>query len=215
MAWRKRRGAATADFGAVTTVIRRTSGAREILKHAYDATRNLPDRVLHRRRHLAARRRLSEAQPPRSILAVCHGNICRSPYLQAVLQRALPDIAVMSAGFVGSDRAVPEISVTLSAKRGLDLSRYRSRPLTQSTIGKADLVIVMDSDQARQLARMFPKSRGRVVIAGDLDPRFDASRGITDPWNRSKEVFEASFNRLDRCAATLVSVLQHPGRRVG
>ena len=185
-------------------------GARQVLKRAYDATRNLPDRVLHRRRHLAVQRRLSRAQRPRKILVVCHGNVCRSPYLQAVLQRALPELGVMSAGFFGSDRPVPQISVTLSAERGLDLSRYRSRPLTQSTIGNADLVIVMDSYQARQLARTFPIKRARIVIAGDLDPRFDVTRSITDPWNRSSDVFASSFDRLDRCAATLVSILQRP-----
>jgi protein-tyrosine phosphatase len=194
----------------VTTAARRTSGARQISKHAYDATRNLPDRVLDQRRHRAVQRRISRAQRPRKILVVCHGNICRSPYLQAVLRRALPDLVVTSAGFFGSDRAVPQISVTLGAKRGLDLSRYRSRPLTKSTVSNADLVIVMDSDQARQLARMFPINRARIVIAGDLDPRFDASRAITDPWNRSRDVFESSFDRLDRCAATLVGILQRP-----
>jgi protein-tyrosine phosphatase len=180
------------------------------VKRAYDGLRNLPDRVLHRRRHLAVQRRLSRVQRPRKILVVCHGNVCRSPYLHAVLQRALPEVAVTSAGFFGSDRAVPEISVTLSAKRGLDLSRYRSRPLTQSTVGNADLVIVMDSYQARELARMFAINRARIVIAGDLDPRFDASRSIADPWNRSSDAFESSFDRLDRCAATLVSILQRP-----
>lgn len=194
----------------MTSVARRTSGARGILKHAYDATRNLPDRVLHQRRHRAARRRISGAQRPRRILVVCYGNICRSPYLQAVLQRALPDMVVTSAGFVGSDRAVPQIAATLGAKRGLDLSRYRSRPLTKSKVSNADLVIVMDSDQARELSRLFPVSLARVVIAGDLDPRFDASRGIADPWNRSRDVFESSFDRLDRCAATLVRILQRP-----
>jgi protein-tyrosine-phosphatase len=68
----------------------------------------------------------------------------------------------------------------------------------------------MDSYQARQLARTFPINRARIVIAGDLDPRFDASRAITDPWNRSSDVFASSFDRLDRCAATLVSILQRP-----
>jgi protein-tyrosine-phosphatase len=127
-----------------------------------------------------------------------------------VLQRALPDLAVTSAGFFGSDRPVPEIALILSSERGLDLSGFRSRPLTQSTVGGADLVIVMDSYQARQFEKRFPTNRGRIVIAGDLDPRFDASRSITDPWNRSRDVFDASFDRLDRCAATLVSLLQRP-----
>jgi len=192
----------------VTGISRARLGARQLLRRAYDATRNLPDRVLHGRRHLNVKGLVSRGPRPRKILVVCHGNICRSPYLQAVLQRALPDLAVTSAGFFGSDRPVPEIALTLSAKRGLDLSGFRSRPLTQSTVGGADLVIVMDSYQARQFGSRFPINRGRIVIAGDLDPRFDASRSITDPWNRSRDVFEASFDRLDRCAATLVSILQ-------
>ena len=192
----------------MTDEIRRPPKVRRILKSAYHSARNLPDRILHRRRQREVRQRLSRGQRPREILVVCYGNVCRSPYLQAVLQRTLPDLAVRSAGFFGSDRAVPEISVALSAKRGLDLSRYRSRPLTQSTIGSADLVIVMDSYQARQIRRLFPRNRALIVVAGDLDPKFDSTRAIRDPWNLTSEVFESSFDRLDRCAATLVSILQ-------
>lgn len=178
------------------------------MNRVLDAVRNLPDRVLHRRRHLDVQRRLASLGRPKKILVVCHGNICRSPYLQAVLQRELPDISVFSAGFFGSDRPVPQISVAVSAKRGLDLSRYRSRPLTRATFDDADLVIVMDAEQARRVASLFPIRRGRVVIAGDLDPQFDRSRAIVDPFNQSTEVFESSFDRLDRCASTLVSVLR-------
>ena len=181
---------------------------RRVLKSAYRVTRNLPDRILHRRRHRDVQRRLSRGRRPGKILVVCYGNVCRSPYLQAVLQRALPDLAVLSAGFIGSDRPVPEISVALTAKRGLDLSGFRSRPLTQSALTGADLVIVMDPDQARQMERLFPANRAPVVVAGDLDPRFDATRAIQDPWNLPSDVFESSFNRLDRCAATLVSTLR-------
>ena len=187
-------------------------GTRRVLRYAYSVSRNLPDRLLHRRRHLAALQLLVRRPRPQRILVVCHGNICRSPYLQAVLQRALPEIAIMSAGFVGSGRPVPEFSVALAAKREVDLSSYRSRPLTGSLVRSADLIIVMDSFQARELARAFPVDRARIVIAGDLDPRFEGSRGITDPWNLPQEVFAAAFARLDRCAATLVGVLEHQGR---
>lgn len=190
----------------------RGAGGREFaptggLRRVYHAARSLYDRVLYPRRHLAVRRRLSNAQRPRRILVVCHGNLCRSPYLQAVLQRSLPDVAVTSAGFAGSDRAIPQISVAQSARRGLDLSRYRSQPITQSKISGADLVIVMDAEQARQVARMFRVKRERIVIAGDLEPMFEKSRAIRDPWNQSIEAFKSTFDRLDRCAATLVSLL--------
>jgi protein-tyrosine phosphatase len=181
---------------------------RRTLALAYHTTRRLYDRFLHPRRHLAALRRLANAKPVRRILVVCHGNICRSPYLEAVLQRGLPDAVITSAGFVGRDRPVPENSIAVSAQRGLDLSRHRSRPITQSKINDADLVIVMDAAQARQVARMFRVKRERIVIAGDLEPTFETGRAIRDPWKQSIEVFESSFDRLDRCAAMLVGALQ-------
>ncbi len=186
----------------------RTSRVRRIFKHAYEAARALPDRMLHERRHREVSRRLSSATRPRRILVVCHGNVCRSPYMQAVLQKSLPNLSVTSAGFFASDRAVPEIAVAIGARRGLDLSGYRSRPLTKSTVDAADLVVVMDAEQARHLARLFPVNRARIVVAGDLDPQFRGNRGIADPWNRTRHVFESSFDRLDRCASSLVRMLQ-------
>ena len=191
----------------VNGVSGRPVAARSALKRLYAATYGLLDRVLYPRRHRAVLRRLSNVQRPRRILVVCHGNLCRSPYLQAVLKRSLPEVVVTSAGFVGSGRAVPQISVALSAQRGLDLSRYRSQPITQSKVSEADLVIVMDAEQARQVARMFLVKRERIVIAGDLEPMFEKSRAIRDPWNQSAEVFKSTFDRLDSCGATLVSLL--------
>jgi len=65
----------------------------------------------------------------------------------------------------------------------------------------------MDPAQGRQVARMFRVKQARIVIAGDLEPSFETSRGIRDPWNQSIEAFTSTFDRLDRCAATLVSLL--------
>jgi protein-tyrosine phosphatase len=186
---------------------------RAALKAAYHSARNLPDRVLHSRRHAAVRRRLSRMCRPRSILVVCHGNVCRSPYLHAVLQRAFSDVAVSSAGFIGRDRPVPTLSLEVSARRGIDLSRFRSRALTLANVQWADLVIVMDPGQARYIERVFLGRPEKVVVAGDLDPAASPTRAIRDPWMQSVHVFESSFDRLDRCAATLVTVLSRGARR--
>lgn len=187
--------------------------ARSALIAAYQAARNLPDRILHHRRHVEARRRVSRMRRPRSILVVCHGNICRSPYLHAVLQRALPDIAVSSAGFIGRDRSVPILSLEVSARRGIDLSRFRSQPLTPEHVRRAELIIVMEPSQARYIERVFRVRPERLVIAGDLDPAVAPTRAIRDPWMKSLDVFESSFSRLDRCAATLSAAFtRSPGR---
>jgi len=144
---------------------------------------------------------------PRRVLVVCYGNICRSPYLEAVLKRAMPDVRVESAGFVGPGRVVPPFALTVSAQRGLDLSRFRSRQLVPAIVRDADIIVVMDAYQARYLERYFGVPRKRIVVAGDLDPLPSATRAIVDPWEQPMDVFVSSFNRLDRCAAALASLL--------
>ena len=174
---------------------------------------NLPDRLLHKRRHRAAVRAVSLLGRPQTILVVCHGNICRSPYMEAVLQRALPDIKVTSAGFVGPGRPVPPFSLDVSAKRGLDLSGFRSRPLVPAAVREMDLVVVMDERQARYVASYLGASPERIVLAGDLDPRPGRTRSIEDPWQQPMEAYVSAFDRLDRCAASLVLNLRRSNRR--
>lgn len=184
------------------------STGRSALKRVYRALRGFPDRLLHRQRYRAASQRLSAMSRPRSILVVCHGNICRSPYLEAVLQRALPDVRVTSAGIVAPGRPVPPFSLSVSAQRGLDLSGFRSRPLAPETVRDVDLVIVMDGQQASYVTAYFGVPPSRVVVAGDLDSRPSRSRAIEDPWQQPIDVFVSSFDRLDRCAATVVKRLR-------
>jgi protein-tyrosine phosphatase len=138
---------------------------------------------------------------------VCHGNICRSPYLEAVLKRALPDLTVTSAGFVGPGRPVPPFSLAVSARRGLDLSEFRSRPLVPTTVRDADLVIVMDARQAHYISAHLGVAPRRIMVAGDLDPIPGTTRAIEDPWRQPIDAYVAAFDRLDRCAATLVRYL--------
>jgi protein-tyrosine phosphatase len=189
---------------------------RRVAKRIYQIIRGLPDRVLHERRHRLLARRLRDSPRPRSILVVCYGNICRSPYLEAVLQRALPDVRVSSAGFLRADRPVPEYSLMASRRRGLDLSLFRSRTITRELTDLADLVITMDAYQARRLIHALRVPPARVIIAGDLDDEGADPRAIRDPFQQSLEIFESTFDRIDRCAATLVALLDGAGRgRVG
>ncbi len=182
------------------------------VKAAYTQLRYMPYRMLHRRRHADVREKLRGLGDVRSILVVCYANVCRSPYLQAILGRELPAVNVISAGLAVSYRPVPPHALLLAAKRGLDLSAFRSRPLSRVNARGFDLVIVMDSAQRSHVARVSGVSPSRIIVAGDLDPEPSATRAIADPWGKSLEAFADSFDRLDRCAATISAVIQHSQR---
>jgi len=190
-------------------VARRTVvAASDAVTSIWDSVRRAHARALHPIRHFAVCRRLSTAGRPRRILVVCNGNVCRSPYLQAVLKRSLPGIDIASAGFASAGRRVPPLALALGYQRGVDLAGHQSRIVSQSIISGSDIVIVMDAYQARRLSISFRLDSSKIVVAPDLAQRFEGARTIRDPWNGSAEAFESAFNHLDRCAATLVGLLR-------
>src|SRR5262244_3858203 len=91
------------------------------------AARHAPERLLHRVRRRSARATLKRARP-RSLLVICHGNICRSPFAEVFLKRLLDasGTEVTSAGFIGPGRTPPQEAIGEAARRGEDLSSHRS-----------------------------------------------------------------------------------------
>lgn len=96
-----------------------------------------------------------------SILVVCTGNICRSPYIEARLAEELAGthIAVSSAGtqaVVGSDMD-PQSRALLEA-RGVAVPAFTARQLTADLIAGADLVIAATREHLAQVAQTHPKA---------------------------------------------------------
>lgn len=171
--------------------------------------RHAPDQILHPLRRSATLRALRALQLPRTILVVCHGNICRSPFAAGVLARALGPrrTLVASAGFVGPGRGTPPHGITAAARRDIDLSPHRSQLLTPVLVAAAHLVVVMDVQQQRRVCERFGRVRSEVIVLGDLDPQPIATRAIHDPVDQPLEAFEESYARIERCADTLVAEL--------
>lgn len=171
----------------------------------------LPERTLHPLRRRAARARLS-ARAVRSVLFVCHGNVCRSPYAAYAFARALPArvadrIEVRSAGFVGPDRPPPAQALAAGERRGLDMREHRSQLLSPELTGGADLIVVVSAEQARAVRTRWGRPGLEVLILGDLDPLTTSRRTIADPWNQDARAFDASYDRIDRCISELVSLV--------
>jgi len=166
-------------------------------------------RMLHAVRRRWVHARLRRLPAPSTILFVCRGNLCRSPYAAAVFA-ALVDHGeplVESAGFLRTTRPAPPLAQRVARKRGADLSGHRSTSLTRAHVARASLIVVMEPSQARLLRLCFGALRAPVVVLGDLDPAAATQRDIQDPMDRSESVFDASFERIDRCVRALASAL--------
>jgi protein-tyrosine phosphatase len=171
--------------------------------------RRTPERLLHPLRRRKALEALRRRPRPKTLLAVCHGNICRSPVAGALLGRELAalGIAVQSAGFIGFNRPPPPEAMAAAQRHNVNLSDHRSRLVTADLVRAADLIVVMDTAQQRLLYERFGRSLRDVVVLGDFDPGPVETRTIRDPVDQSGEVFEQVYERIARCVRELAGVL--------
>ena len=181
-----------------------------MVPHLLTRVRQAPDRLLHSVRRRAALSMVADRRRPASVLVVCHGNICRSPFAAAALRKALAGTAieVASGGFIGPDRRPPAEAVLVAARCGIDLSGHRSRLLVRDLVLGAGLVVVMDPDQRRAVCERFGPYPRDVLVLGDLDPEPVESRGIRDPVDQPAEVFADVYARLERCVGALAAALK-------
>jgi protein-tyrosine phosphatase len=128
------------------------------------------------------------------ILALCIGNICRSPLAEAMLAREFPDKKVWSAGLgaLVGEPADP-LSVALASEQGLDLSRHRARQVNGLMCQRADLILVMEHRQRVELERRYPQVRGKVFKLSELD--------IDDPFRLARPAFETAYADIARGVA--------------
>lgn len=178
--------------------------------------RRVVERVLHPLYRWRARAALRRRAQMRSLLVVCHGNICRSPFGAALLARHLASagVRVRSAGFVGPDRACPENALVAAARWGADLSEHRSTLLMPDLVRAADLILVMDPAQGRMICERFGRSPRAIVALGDLDPAPLQVRAVRDPVEQGTDAFLDSYSRIERCVAHLVRTLATEAGRV-
>ena len=166
--------------------------------------RGVPHRVLRRlcrHRALKALRR----RPFTSLLVVCRGNICRSPFAAALLRRELSRkrVRVDSGGFTPPGRQPPPEAVAAATRHGVDLSGHRSQRVTADSVRAADLIVVMDLTQRYEICVRFGRTEQGVLVLGDLDPQPMETRRIHDPVRQPLAVFEQTYARIERCVREL------------
>jgi protein-tyrosine-phosphatase len=185
------------------------------------AIRRWPERRLHPLRRRRARRRLSEAAAPDSVLFICLGNICRSPFAAELARSAfqaqgLDAFSVSSAGFIGPDRPTPDFGLQAARAHGVDLSRHRSSLVRPETVREgAQWIVIMDSSHGKRLVRDFGAATEQLLHLGDLDPEPIQRRTIPDPFDQSPQVFEACYARISRCLDTFLEATRGWDRTPG
>lgn len=176
--------------------------------------RHAPDRLLHSLRRRGVRAELARRPAPDSVLVICYGNICRSPFAAGLLRARLADtgVRVESAGFFGPGRRSPDTAVAAARAWHVDLRPHRSQLLVPELVRAADILIVMDAQQRRAVCDNFGCRPRDVFLLGDCDPEPIRTRAVLDPMDRPLAVYEEVYARIERCVAVLGGALRNGAR---
>ena len=148
------------------------------------------------------------------IMFVCHGNICRSPMAEFVMKKLVRE-AGLEAGFViaSSATSTEEIGNPVYPPAREELKRHGiscagkyAVQLRKSDYEKYDLFLVMDSNNMRNISRIFPSDPEHKVhklleFAGRSDD-------VADPWYTRR--FEIAYNDIyEGCEGLLQHLLEN------
>lgn len=147
-----------------------------------------------------------------NILFVCHGNICRSPMAEFVMKalvsrRGLSSEIHIASAATSTEELGNDMHYGSKAKLrevGIPFSRRQARQITRRDYEQYDYIIVMDSNNLRNLMRMIGHDKqGKVYKLLDFTDR--CGQDIADPWYTGN--FDATYSDISQGCAGLLDRL--------
>lgn len=146
------------------------------------------------------------------ILAVCLGNICRSPAAEAALREAAAEagiaIDVDSAGtgpwHVGNP---PHHQIRAAGRRvGLTVEGSGRQVRSAPDLESYDLILAMDRSNLADLRRMAPHLADRMHLFRSFDPAADGDE-VPDPYGYDDSAYDETVHIVRAAAAGVVGAL--------
>lgn len=144
------------------------------------------------------------------VLAVCLGNICRSPAAQGILESVATKRGVFleldSAGTAAYHIGNPPDSRSIKALHqvDIDISRQKARQVTKDDFHEFDWVLAMDSENLFNLKKIQPKnSKATLVMFGEFNDQAKFGE-VADPYYGGDDGFAEMRKHLIAIADAFV-----------
>ncbi|MEW6108146.1 MAG: low molecular weight protein arginine phosphatase [Nitrospirota bacterium] len=145
-----------------------------------------------------------------NIMAICTGNICRSPMAEGILVRIFgnnPGIGVSSAGTHAlNGNQASEFAVIAAYENGVDISGHRSRLLDAVSLRSSDLILCMEPVHIEWVLSMDITSYGKVYNLAEFSGG-NRIKKIPDPYGSSLSEYRKCFSDIYTCIRNFVGTI--------
>ncbi len=147
------------------------------------------------------------------VLAVCAGNICRSPTAEAVIRSLSEEaglaVEVDSAGTGAWNVGEPPTSqaIAVAAAAGFDVAG-RARKLNSADFKRFDVIVVMDRSNLRDVLAAAPdaEAKAKVRLFRTYDEGTESDE-IPDPYGGTDETYKRALGQIVASGRGLVASL--------
>ncbi|WP_449387802.1 low molecular weight protein-tyrosine-phosphatase [Chryseobacterium lineare] len=147
------------------------------------------------------------------ILMVCLGNICRSPLAEGIMKAKAPqDFFIDSAGTISlhEGKHPDKRAVITATNHGIDISKQRSRPITEADFEKFDKIYCMDVDVLADVVSKTKNENQRQKVSLFLEAMGDHQNAeVPDPYWGEMNDFEDVFHLLERGCESILKEILH------
>ncbi len=137
------------------------------------------------------------------ILFVCTANINRSFMAEVISKGRLKkfgrhDVTVSSAGLIDmKGKPADPNAVRVLMENGFDETDHRSTLLTDDSLARADLIVVMEGNQKKLITEAHPQAEEKIHLLksytkGYMEPDSD----IKDPYHMSAYHYRLCFSEI-------------------
>lgn len=141
------------------------------------------------------------------ILMVCLGNICRSPLAEGIMKTKLPaGFLVDSAGTISMHEGEhpDKRAIKTAANHGIDISKQRSRPITNTDFENFDKIYCMDIDIYGDVISKTKNEEQRQKVFLFLEAAGNHKEAeVPDPYWGDMSDFENVYQLLDMACSAI------------
>ncbi len=146
-------------------------------------------------RHRTLARARKAFRDATSIVFICKGNICRSPFAALYAAAKFPKKIISGGGLRAQlGNQPPAFAVECARVHGINLAEYRARGIDREIVLANDLLIVFEAKQRAELISRYPEAAGRVLLVAEF---LDGRPGdVADPFGGPREGFQVCYAQL-------------------